>query len=272
METNETISTAALHLLVKIEDDGIFFATFNPLEDDTFKSCKLRTSQTKGVSVDDIKDLIYDNPVLLHEYARTYIMVDSHRFTFVPVDIEPNEENCLPYYDYCFPEHSDYVVNNSMTMIGAYSLFGMEHELYAFLCRTFSNPIILHPLTPLCEYFVQHSRNGNEAKVYLYLSGSRLYVMAFKQGRLLLANVFDANTAENIAYYTLSVYKHLSLDQERDRIYITGDKNLRQSLMTILQEYVRSVLPYPFPSQLFRIGKETIDAPFELVTIPLCAL
>ena len=159
-----------------------------------------------------------------------------------------------------------------MVLNHAYLLFGVEHELYTFLCRTFSNPIILHPLASLCEYFFLHSRNGNETKAYLHLRKERVDLIVFKQGRLLLGNTLDYASVEDIAYYTLLAWKQLSLDQTRDRIYLAGQKNLRQPLTELLQKYIKTVLPYPFPSQLFRIGKETIDAPFELITIPLCGL
>ncbi|MBQ8422655.1 MAG: DUF3822 family protein [Coprobacter sp.] len=272
METNDTISTANLHLLVKIFRGGIYFATYNPLEDDTYQGVSIVAEARDTFSLETIKDLVYENPLLLQEYARTYVLVDTTRFTFVPENIEPQESERPAYYDYCFPGHTDYVVENRLQINRTYSLFGIDHELYAFLCRTFSNPLILHPLTSLCEYFAQHSRNGNEAKVYLHLREKRLDVVVFKQGRLLLANTFAVSTPEDAAYFTLQIYKQLSLDQVRDRIYMVGDKALRQSLTPMLQEYVQSVLPYPFPSQLFRIGKDTIDAPFELITIPLCAL
>ena len=187
-------------------------------------------------------------------------------------ELESCEENRRPYYDYCFAGHTDEVIENHLTLNHAYLLFGIEHELYTFLCRTFANPTILHPLTPLCEYFFLHSRNGNEAKAYLHLREERCDLIVYKQGRLLLGNTFDFNTADDVAYFTLLAWKQLSLDQTRDRLYLAGEKSLRQPLTALLQTYIKNVLPYPFPSQLFRLGKETIDAPFELITIPLCGL
>ena len=203
---------------------------------------------------------------------RTYLLIDTTHFTFVPEELESCEENRRPYYDYCFAGHTDEVVENHLTLNHAYLLFGIEHELYTFLCRTFANPTILHPLTPLCEYFFLHSRNGNEAKAYLHLREERCDLIVYKQGRLLLGNTFDFNTADDVAYFTLLAWKQLSLDQTRDRLYLAGEKSLRQPLTALLQTYIKNVLPYPFPSQLFRLGKETIDAPFELITIPLCGL
>ena len=109
-------------------------------------------------------------------------------------------------------------------------------------------------------------------KGYLHLREERCDLIVYKQGRLLLGNTFDFNTADDVAYFTLLAWKQLSLDQTRDRLYLAGEKSLRQPLTALLQTYIKNVLPYPFPSQLFRLGKETIDAPFELITIPLCGL
>ena len=269
---NTTVPPSGHHLLVELRNDGIYFASFDPLEDDTYQSCCVSFTAKNRPLCENVKNCVYENPQLLQEYDRTYILVDTSHFTFVPEELEKEEENRLPYYDFCFSGHDDHVIENHLVLNHAYLLFGVEHELYTFLCRTFSNPIILHPLASLCEYFFLHSRNGNETKAYLHLRKERVDLIVFKQGRLLLGNTFDYASVEDIAYYTLLPWKQLSLDQARDRIYLAGQKNLRQPLTELLQKYIKTVLPYPFPSQLFRIGKETIDAPFELITIPICGL
>ncbi len=272
MPLNTTLPPTGKHLLVNLRNDGIYFATFDPLEDDTYQSCTIDFTAKNLTLCENVKNSIYENPQLLQEYDRTYLLVDTPRFTLVPEEMETCEENRTPYYDFCYPGHNDYIVENRLTLNRAYLLFGLDRELYTFLCRTFPVATVLHPLTPLSEYFFLHSRNGNEAKVYLHLRRERFDLIVFKQGRLLLANTFDYTTADDIAYFTLLSWKQLSLDQARDRLYLAGEKSMRQPLTEILQKYLKSVLPYPFPSQLFRIGKETIDAPFELITIPLCGL
>lgn len=269
---NTTLPPTGKHLLVNLRKDGIYFATFDPLEDDTYQSYTIDFIAKNQTLCENVKNSIYENPQLLQEYDRTYLLVDTPRFTLVPEEMETCEENRTPYYDFCYPGHNDYIVENRLTLNRAYLLFGLDRELYTFLCRTFPAATVLHPLTPLSEYFFLHSRNGNEAKVYLHLRQERFDLIVFKQGRLLLANTFDFTTVDDIAYFTLLSWKQLSLDQARDRLYLAGEKSMRQPLTEILQKYLKSVLPYPFPSQLFRIGKETIDAPFELITIPLCGL
>lgn len=269
---SSTTHPSGNHLLVNLRNDGIYFATFDPLEDDTYQYHTAAFASKSQPLCENVKNCVYENPQLLQEYARTYLLIDTPHFTFVPEELESCEENRRPYYDYCFAGHTDEVIENHLTLNHAYLLFGIEHELYTFLCRTFANPTILHPLTPLCEYFFLHSRNGNEAKAYLHLREERCDLIVYKQGRLLLGNTFDFNTADDVAYFTLLAWKQLSLDQTRDRLYLAGEKSLRQPLTALLQTYIKNVLPYPFPSQLFRLGKETIDAPFELITIPLCGL
>ena len=272
MNTTENSAAAPLHLLIKPGESGLYFAAYNPLEDDSYQGWQVEYPAHEADRNEAVKNAIYENPQLLQEYARTCIVVDSPHFAFVPEEVEPEEKNRPAYYDFCFPGHTNYVVENRLQLNRAHLLFGIDHDLYAFFCRTFAAPQIWHTLTPLCEYFALNSRSGSEAKIYLHLQEKRLCLIVFKQGRLLLANTFDIATPDDAAFYTLQAYKQLSLDQVRDRIYLTGSKAMRPALAAILQEYVRSVLPYPFPSQLFRLGKDTMEAPFELTTIPLCGL
>ena len=84
--------------------------------------------------------------------------------------------------------------------------------------------------------------------------------------------VFDPGMIHDAAYYILNVWEQQGFDQEKDELQLTGDKEPRQIITRIAQEYIRQVMPSIFPPQLFKLGKETLEAPFDLTVIPLCEL
>ena len=130
---NTTLPPTGKHLLVNLRNDGIYFATFDPLEDDTYQSCTIDFTAKNLTLCENVKNSIYENPQLLQEYDRTYLLVDTPRFTLVPEEMETCEENCTPYYDFCYPGHNDYIVENRLTLNRAYLLFGLDRELYPLL-------------------------------------------------------------------------------------------------------------------------------------------
>jgi hypothetical protein len=51
---------------------------------------------------------------------------------------------------------------------------------------------------------------------------------------------------------------------------VCGDVALREQIMPELRRFVNYVMPVIFPSTMFRAGKEALNAPFELILLPLC--
>jgi hypothetical protein len=45
---------------------------------------------------------------------------------------------------------------------------------------------------------------------------------------------------------------------------------LREAIMPELRRYINYVMPVIFPSAMFRAGREAMNAPFELIVLPLC--
>ena len=257
-------------LSIRLERDNIYFSVHNPAVDNSFQSCKSRFPSGKEC-LPALENFVYEHPELLQPYKKTYIILPSERFTFVPRNLEPSGETA-PYYTYCFPGTSEKILENCLEYNQIYNLFGIEADLYAFLVRTFEQPIILHHLSPLCEYFYSKSRiNGNE-KMYVNIESNRLDIVCFNAQGLLFANTFEYRRPHDAVYYILNVWQQLTFDQQKGEIHLTGSNRLKKPIVPVIQEYISCVIPSIFPAQLFKIGKETLNAPFDLIVTPLCGL
>ena len=95
--------------------------------------------------------------------------------------------------------------------------------------------------------------------MYIHLQKKWIDIACFNKKGLLFANSFEYGDIQGF-------------DQEKDELQLTGDKEPRQIITRIAQEYIRQVMPSIFPPQLFKLGKETLEAPFDLTVIPLCEL
>lgn len=259
-------------LSIHLRSDGCYFAISNPTASNSYRGQNLLFSLNTNTLLQCLEETVYNYPILLKPFYKTYIIMQSSRFTFVPKAIEIREDKLNAYYDFCFPDHTDIILHNECRRNQFYNLFGVDKDIYAFLKRTFDNPLFLHQLTPLCEYFYNRSKIGNNSKMYIHLQKGWLDIACFNPKGLLLANSFEYKEPHDAAYYILNVWEQQGFNQEKDELQLTGDKEQRQIISRIVQEYIRQVMPSIFPPQLFKLGKEILEAPFDLTVIPLCEL
>lgn len=259
-------------LSIRLRNDGCYFAISDPATSNSYKGENIIFAPNGNTLLQSTEEVIYNRPVLLRNFRKTYIIIQSSRFTFVPKAIEEKDDKLNTYYDFCFPNHTDKILCNEWKKNQLYNLFGVEKETYAFLKRTFNNPVFLHQLTPLCEYFYNRSKTGSNSKMYVHLQKGWMDIACFNKTGMLFANSFEFGDIHDAAYYILNAWEQQGFNQEKDELQLTGDKEPRQTITRITQEYIRQVMPSIFPPQLFKLGKETLEAPFDLTVIPLCEL
>ena len=156
-------------LSIRLRNDGCYFAISDPTTNNSYKGQNIVFPPTGNTPLQSIEEAVYNQPVLLKTFRKTYIILQSSRFTLIPQSIEPEADKLNIYYDFCFPDHTDKILCNEWQRNQLYNLFGVNKDIYAFLKRTFDNPLFLHQLTPLCEYFYKRSKVGNNSKMYIHL-------------------------------------------------------------------------------------------------------
>ena len=70
-------------------------------------------------------------------------------------------------------------------------------------------------------------------------------------------------------------YKNSNSLQENDLIFlgICGIQDPpRKEIVDMLKKYVINVVPVIFPPRVYELGKDTIQAPFDLIALTLCEL
>lgn len=266
----ETEKTGQYILLIRIEPEGFCFAAYNPAVNGSFTSYRILVNKNEDL-LKVLEEAVYEDPVLLCPFQKIYILLQTERFTFVPQILETEGET-EPYYHYCHTEKEENILENRLEKNGIYNLFGIDKDLYAFLQRTFDNPMILHHLSPLCEYFYTKSRLGNNGKMYVNLQKKQIDILCFNKKGLLLANTFPYEHINDGAYHILNVWQQIGLDQMRDEVQLAGESEPKKMITHILQEYISYVIPSVFPAQLFKMGKGTMGVPFDMIITPLSGL
>lgn len=256
-------------LAMRIGKDALDVVLYSTIDDNSFIyrhiALSNETSQVKA-----LEEIIYENPLLLSDFLRIDCVIDTNCYVVTPAEISSVEvqEKVLAA---SFPEIECQMIVNNITEQSANVLMGVDEKLLNFLRRTFNNPRIHHYLSPLCRYFIHKSRRGNSTKIYAHLREKSMDLLAFADGMLRLANTFVYHEPIDAVYYVMACRQQLNIDSEASEMYVLGNSTRREEIVSMLREHIANVMPEVFPSEMFRVGgREAMQAPFELIVLPLC--
>lgn len=255
---------------IKISSCEVHYELFNNLEDNSliYKSTDISTEG--GEYLRNVENVIYDNPILLQDFGRVRVIIDTTKFMLLPTELV-SEDNKCELFAQLFPDYNGEILINEIKGSDASIIFGVNAGLVSFLKRTFQNLAILHHLVPLCGYFYAKNRESSDtSRVYLSVYNDKIDICAFANSTLKLANSYQIRSGADALFYILNIWKQLGLDVMRDELHICGDSTLRDELMPSLREYITYVLPVVFPPAIFKYGKDIMNVPFNMILLPLC--
>lgn len=216
-----------------------------------------------------LENAVYDNPLLLSDFKRVRVSVDSRKFLFLPAGYG-NDYDVHETFEMAFPgSDGDFVVSRGYNCLTDVA-FMLPQGVYQFLRRTFSNvPVRLH-LEVLCSYFRGQTNTSTVNRLAVYIREDGVIdLCAFRQGRLQMANTYVCRTNDDMIFYILAVWNELGFDVNSDEIQIAGDKTARAAIMPRLRNYVTYVVPVMMPPAAMRLASDVAKAPFNLIVLAI---
>ncbi|MBD5225660.1 MAG: DUF3822 family protein [Bacteroidales bacterium] len=215
-----------------------------------------------------LENTIYDHPGLLTDFGKVTLLYDTLRM--VPIPDTDNEADAGEIFRSIYPPclRQGKILLSRIPEMGMALCFEIPADTENFLRRTFPCITIDHPVAPLCRYFRAKHPLRRRGKTLVNIRGKRLDIITLGEHTpLAVSSHFIADPMDAV-YYILASRQGLEL-RDSDEIMIAGDRTLRAAVTPILRRYVRYVMPALFPSVMYRAGKESLAAPFELVVSPL---
>ena len=271
INTLEILHPEVWSLAIRISSGNLSYAIHSRMEDNSLVYGNITLTENAS-GIKKIETAIYDNRFFLYEYERRTILLESPHFLIVPDEFsaENRQEECERYYRYLYPDdkyiiRTDHIDNSAVTMA-----YGISQELDSFLRRTFDNPPIMHSLTPIVQFFKKRDSFGSTNKMYAYLYNGTVEILGIRSNKIVFANFFKFTEINDAFYYIMNVWHTIGFDCANDEMHILGEKQYRKTLLAELRRYIRNVIQSIFPAQLLRLGKNAMNAPFDLIILPLC--
>lgn len=193
-----------------------------------------------------LEEAVYTTPMLTAAHAATDIVLDTPRALLHPtaLDSEAVEARGQRLY----PSDNITAVTNPLDRQTSLTTFA-HPALARFVARTFDNTPVHHRLDVLARYYGTGRTLGNAGVLMVLCQPSHTTIVARDgAGNILMANTFDTHCPEDAMYYTLAAARMLAFDNDTDRIFVDGDRPLRDALMKLLKTHITYTLPWIHPA------------------------
>lgn len=260
--------TTICDMLVRVGRERVDVAVYSVVSDNTLIYRSFSSSNTASL-LKAIEDTVYDNPLMLCDFRRAFMLIDTSCYTVIPSEIDDNDraESVLKALNPLF----DGIIERAETATrNAVIVYGIERELHSFIRRTFAGITVMPHILPLVRYFASKPGRGNTRRMICNFRRSALDIVVIDGNCLLQANTFAFRTPMDAVYYILASRASHNLDPHNDEVLLAGDRQIRETVTPVLRTYIARVMPAIFPPQMFRAGKESMKAPFDLIITPLC--
>ncbi len=239
-ETLDINSTESYELSVEVSHDYLSFSILDTLRN---KYVMLRSYEPEdGISYDERKlgDLLSMDDFLIRRFRRTSIITPSGSSTLVPAplyDESKKEEYFRLSHHYVSGQN---IMVNELKEPEAYVVFALPSDINDLVRNFFPKSTPCHQLKPLLQFFSANRRITGSSQVNVHVDKEYLNISVFDQNSLRLCNTFNYQTASDIRYFILYVFKRLGLSQN-DTVYFSGRISGHDDVMYSLSDYLRNI-------------------------------
>jgi len=152
------------------------------------------------------------------DYNEIQLIVESGFYVFVPSSIFKIQNTDDYFYFQHEKDKRQIVLFNRIPNWDAVNVFSIPAQLNEALNELFPDAVVNHQLS----YFLSEKIRTRENGVYVWIRPKMFDVAVVKSGILTLTNSFAYHTAEDFAYFILSIFDQLKLDTETIAVTITN--------------------------------------------------
>ena len=259
MTNIDFIKSEQYTLSIRLSADGFSFSIHPPQKEAEvfFSSYPVNVSYSMTAN---LKKMIQTAKELKYTYGQINILIDTQRFTPIPFDLFEDEQTEQLFYQNFQRMDNETVLCNILGKSNIALIFGMDKHTHQLIHESFPHARIFACTSPLTEYFTYQSKGSNNRRLYVLFHPNRMEVFALDKGKLLLINSFNSKQNSDHIYYLLYVWQQLGYSQEKDQLFLIGDIEYKDTLMSELKRFLRQVEFLPTLSTL----------PFDIQSLITC--
>lgn len=191
----------------------------------------------------NIETAVYDHPQLLDDFS-TEIVICSPRAMWVPEERAVDYEEQADLYNKVYKaEEVDIFCD---TFSGMSCLYTLTPGLAAFMRRTLSGARVSCHLSVLARRFI--SRGSEMPRIYADIREGEVDFVVLDDRRMLLSSTQRWHDKMDIAYHIFNIMDVYGLDPKNTQVSLSGERDVKQSLVKTLREQISYVMLTMMPS------------------------
>lgn len=269
-QTNTLQHPEAWDLVVGIDEQRLDYIAHLPGQDGTLIQGCVPLAAHATSPLQAVEDAVYDTSLLLNDFRQVRVLLRTPRFLVLPAETTPADAARLLATVY--PEWSGECTVAHLKQCQVALALETPRGLLPFVQRTFSYPVVSHPLHGLCEHCHTLCRDDGEgtSRMFVNMGKQVMDLAVFSHGQPQLINSFPCPNTDDALYYALHVWQTLGLDQQADELQLGGDTERCAALAAKLRQFINFVMPASLPAAALRLGRDATQAPLELLLMALC--
>lgn len=259
-----TVNTSERYVLsIRINPDGFSFSGAIPSKSNSFFYQHISFDISKNY-IESFKENFFKEECLSWQYKEVNIHCFTPHYLYVPEDLfdEKRQQELLDYTFFAPPQKS--LTNKSLSQKGRI-LFGIETEVYEFLCRSYIKPNFIHHMLRPLDYWKMQNELSVGGQMYVLINKKTIDIACFKRGELTFINSFNYNHPDDIFYFIVCTWNQTGLDQLKDRLHIYGNTEYQKTLISKLKTYIQYASELELPTDAYLQINEIKEAPYDII-------
>lgn len=222
---------------------------------------------------ESLKEVFIADEWLRNAFQDIRIAVSNKDFTLIP-DRLYNQQHQTDYLKKLVPLLSTSQTQaNHLSNLGLYNVFALDGPIKSLLEIYFPNARLYHLCTALMKGFQEMANLQSGPRIFLNVYNRQVQILAFEDGRLILANVYDFQSSRDFIYYVMLVFDQFNWKPETVPVSLAGHIVEDSQIYHMLYRYIRHLSMVKAPSHwLFgaKFGETPRHFFFDLYSLQLC--
>ena len=248
---------------IRLWPGGLSFAGHIPEEKDSFFYTETTIDLAKPY-IAAIKELFFVHPFLTYSYRHTYVIYANRQYTLVPEDVFVEKEQ-KELMAFVFSSPDEKTLHERLEESGCEMLYSIPSDVHDFFSRSLLRPTFTHAIVPLLIQWRKQSVINYPKQLYVALHEDTMDAVCFDRDTMLFINSFQFDSANDILYYLLYIWKQIGLDQQKDQLILFANSRVYETLKETLQTYVLQV-EYMQP----QLSERGLEVPADITALFQC--
>lgn len=257
-------------MLIRVVRETVDVVIFSPMADNSLIYRSFKSQDDAAETASKLEEVVYDNPLMLADFRRVVILTTGTEYILIPSELTDTDRAAGEQtFKIFYPDWDGLIETSATPLHNATIVYGIARRTASFISRTYPNATVMPHVLPLMRYFSSRSGRSNSPRLLVNLRPGQADLIATSGNNLRQAVTIGFKCTADLVYHILSSVQANGLDPHSDSIMLAGDRELRDELTSTLRNYHARVMPVIFPPEMFKAGREAMNAPFDLIVTPL---